>query len=241
MLTFCAEQNYHKLFSIAVEENAVTLLANPPKTKVSVRNVLAVLKLLYPIIVVHSHIQITVIPDSLTKELSAENATIGKELFDGHLPSLAKAIVQHPALIGLVFELFTDQISSECNSLCRRGPDIVPSLFRNYPAPQLVDFKWQQCIDELQCTAPRLLQVLTAITSKNDKRNTVKQGSAHFPGVCTAVAVTLKERNREISGIQSLVSILLMMSGVDKKVCNFLCIVNNSDLFVIVCCRYIHD
>ena len=159
----------------------------------------------------------------LTKELRTDDAAIGKALSDGHLPTLAKAIINHPTLAGHVFELLTDQISSECNLLCRRGLEIS-SLFRKFPVSQLPEFKWQQCIDELQSSAPRMLQILTAISTKNDNRNTVKQGSAHFPGVCVALAVILKERNREMCGIQSLVSILLMMSGVEKKVCYFFCI-----------------
>lgn len=157
---------------------------------------------------------------SLTKELSTEDAVIGKELFDGHLPTLAKAIVNYPALAEHVFDLFIDLMSSECNSLCRhtRGQEAL-FLFRKIPVSQLPEFKWQKCIEELQSAAPHILQVLIAIASKNDKRNTVKQGSAHFPGICIALAVILKERNREMCGIQSLVSVLLMMSGVNKKVC----------------------
>ena len=97
------------------------------------------------------------------------------------------------------------------------------------------ELKWDQCIEELRSSAPLLLEVLTAVVSQNDNRNAQKCGAAHFPGICLAVAAILKERNREMCGVQSIVSLILMASGVDKKVCivcmqsalicDFMCIV----------------
>ena len=56
--------------------------------------------------------------------------------------------------------------------------------------------------------APLLLQFLV---------NKKKGESAHYLSILMAVAVILKERNREMCGVQSLISLLLFASRVDKQ------------------------
>lgn len=151
------------------------------------------------------------------KELLDEEAKIGRVLAGGYTPSLARAIIRHRSLSCCVFDLFMKQISTECDCLCRRGMSVA-SIFRKIPVSQLNQFKWESCIEELKTTAPLLLQMLTTMVGKNDARNMQKRDTAHYPGICFAVAVILKERSREMCGLQSLVSLLLMASGVEKKV-----------------------
>jgi len=43
---------------------------------------------------------------------------------------------------------------------------------------------------------------------------------AHYPGICITVAVFLKERNWEMCGMQSLIS-LLYSSHIEKQIINF--------------------
>ena len=150
-----------------------------------------------------------------TKELTSDDAKVGRALASGNLPSLAKAVMKHQALAKLIIAQITNKVDNECNSLCQRS---VPSIFRKVPVSQMPEFKWEQCVEELRKSAPLMLQILTTITSKNDTRNKSKRGSTHYPGVCFACAVLLKERNREMCGIQSIVSLFLMVSGVEKKV-----------------------
>ena len=77
---------------------------------------------------------------------------------------------------------------------------------------------WIGCTDELQRKAPVLLRVFSKIVSSNDHRNQQKCGDRHLPGICTAIAVLLKERNREMNGIQRMVSLVLFTSRVQKQV-----------------------
>ena len=65
---------------------------------------------------------------------------------------------------------------------------------------------------------PTLLQLLTAVVGVNDDRNTSKKGEQHHPGVCTAMAILFKERNREMCGIQTFISLVMFSSHVPKKV-----------------------
>jgi len=72
-------------------------------------------------------------------------------------------------------------------------------------------------IYDLSLKAPTLLHVLSSIVSYSDHRNK-KANSAHHPGLCMTVVILLKERNREVCGVQSLLSLLLYSSHVDKQV-----------------------
>ena len=69
---------------------------------------------------------------------------------------------------------------------------------------------------ELQAKAPTLLRVLSTIGAHNDHRNQKKCGSM--------ASVVLKERNREMCGLQSIMSLLLFASRVDKVVSIYACV-----------------
>ena len=100
----------------------------------------------------------------------------------------------------------------------------TPSLFRKINVQEMAAFSWGKCIRELQSTAPVLLQLLLGIVSHSDHRNQEKLGERHYPGICMAVATLLKERNRQMSGIQTFLSLVLFSSLVDKQVgqCKYL-------------------
>ena len=149
--------------------------------------------------------------------LSDEVMKLGSALADGHLPSIAKAIVGHTILSELVFTLFVEKIDAECSTLCRRSA-VPPSLFRKVPVSQLSNFNWKSILDELAVKAPLFLQVLIKIACHGDYRNKKKVNSAHYPSIAMAAAVILKERNREMCGVQSLLSLLLFTSRVHKQV-----------------------
>ena len=120
--------------------------------------------------------------------LSDEEAKLGRTLAGGHIPSLAKAVLQYSALQEEVFLQFLNLIDEECCKLCEKKD---PSPFRKIPVSELSAFQWEQFIDELRLKAPMLLRILQAISSR--KQNS---GSLHYPGICMASAVLLKERNR---------------------------------------------
>lgn len=124
--------------------------------------------------------------------LSEQESKIGRALAGGHLPSFARAVVSHDHLCELVFSLILDRVDAESDTVCKRLP---PSLFRKIPVSQLGQLEWKSCIDELHATAPSLLKIFAKITSHSDSRNMKKVDSAHFPGICVAAAVILKERN----------------------------------------------
>ena len=100
--------------------------------------------------------------------------------------------------------IFKQKIGSECGALCQRLSD---SLFRSIPVTELSGFTWESLILHLKVKAPTLFEMFTSIVSYSDHRNSIKTGFKHYPGICAAVAVLLKERNREMCGVQSIVSV----------------------------------
>lgn len=168
-----------------------------------------------------------------------EESSLGRALAGGHIPSVAKAIVKHSALREAVFLLFLDELDAECSKLCKRSK---LSAFRKLPVSKMSEFEWKVLIDELSSKAPMMLQILCTLTSANDHRNKHKSGSIHQPGICMAASVILKERNREMCGVQSLISLLLFSSHTNKQVrCVHTIIHLSIMLFCLQTCRYIHN
>ena len=148
-----------------------------------------------------------------------ELARLGRALAGGHLPTIAKAVFAHDGLRELVLLKLLDTIDSECSVLCRRNAS-SQSPFRKVPVDAMEGHQWSNCIHELESKAPTMLKVFSIICTRNDHRNQHKCGDSHHPGICMAVAAILKERNREMCGIQSLISLVLFTSRVEKKVNN---------------------
>ena len=105
-----------------------------------------------------------------------------------------------------IIKLLLRELNEECTNLCRKTST---SPFHTIPADHLANFKWKDMVNDLQLKAPLLFTVLHSIVSRNDHRNAVKVGAAHYPGICSAAVILLKERNREMCGLQSLISLLM--------------------------------
>ena len=154
-------------------------------------------------------------PTPYSIQLSADLARVGRALAGGHLPTIVRAIFSHEGLRHLVELKLLDILTNECSTLCRRKAD-PPSPFRRFEVSQLAGFKWSVFIQDLQVNAPTLLKVFSTIASHSDHRNDRKQGDRHYPGICMAVSTILKE---EMCGIQTILSLLLFTSRVQKQVC----------------------
>ena len=156
------------------------------------------------------------LPTPYTTELPAELSKIGRALAGGHMPTIAKAVFSYVPLKEELMLKVMDTVSSECGELCRKGPT-NSSCFRNIPLEKMAEFEWAKCIDDLKKKAPTLLRLFSTIVQHNDHRNASKHGDRHNPGISMAVAVLLKERNREMCGLQSLIALLLFKGQAHKK------------------------
>ena len=147
----------------------------------------------------------------------------------GHAQSAASAVMEMKEVKDCIYNSFVNHLSEECCTLCERKDSTV-SLFRSIPVTALANSKWEDFIEELQSKAPLLLQAFTSVVSVYDHRNTVKVGSVHYRGICAAIAVLLKERSREMCGLQSLVSVLMYSVHCEKQVNMF----SSSSVFILL-------
>ena len=130
---------------------------------------------------------------------------------------MARAVFAHSTLREQVLLKVLDLIDSECAALCRKAGTDDQSPFRRLPLEKLEEFKWDTYIQELQCRGPFLLRLFSTLVKHNDHRNKTKKGLAHTPGICMSIAALLKERNREMTGVQTYVS-LVLFNHVQKHV-----------------------
>lgn len=154
----------------------------------------------------------------VTVPMSSNFEKLGRALAGGNIHTICRAIFSHPSLREEVTTRVSRIVDSECASLCSRSVKPV-SLFRSMTLDEAEMFSWSQAIDELEAKAPTLFSILKTAVVHSSRRNKHKTGDMHFPGLCTSVAILMKERNREMCGIQSYVSTALFSSHIQKKVC----------------------
>ena len=83
---------------------------------------------------------------------------------------------------------------------------------------KLEDFSFSFLIEEIKQHAPLLLKIFTTIVTHLDKRKMTSIDGRHDGGIVMALAILLKDRNREMVGMQTVVSLLLFPSRVQKTV-----------------------
>lgn len=148
--------------------------------------------------------------------LGPAESKIARALLGRHAESIAKAVMGQDDLREAIIIVLLMQLNQECTNLCKSSNG---SPFHRIPVDKLADFKWRDVVANLQLNAPLLFTLFYTIVSRNDNRNVVKVGAAHYPGICSAIASLLKERNRKMCGIQSLVSLLMYSCHAEKQVC----------------------
>ena len=148
-----------------------------------------------------------------TRTLGNLEGKVARHLLGGYAPSIAKAVMAMEDVRKCLFNLFLITLNDECNQICQHTQK---SVFRKMSTAEVMDFKWSLLINELKSKSPLLYSILSSIATRNDGRNAIKVGVAHYPGICTAAAVI--ERNREMCGLQSLLSLLMYSCHCEKKV-----------------------
>lgn len=151
-------------------------------------------------------------------QLEGAEGRLAQTLLGENASSIAKAALAISGVREAIIQVLLGDMEDECRKLCRKKPTCT--LFRKYPVDKLAEFKWMDLINELKCDAPLLLDIISSLVSHSDSRNKTKAGPAHYPGICSTVAVLLKERNREMCGLQSQISLLMYSCHCEKQVCH---------------------
>ena len=130
---------------------------------------------------------------------------IGRALAGGNLESI---ILNHSDLNHIVMKV-TDMLDTECSVLCRKEASGM-SLFPKMTFDQMSQFTWSVLVDELQRKAPQFFS-----NCRTQLSVTVIRGinsSMVLPTIQQYAATILKERNREMVGLQTIVSLMLLKS-----------------------------
>lgn len=140
-------------------------------------------------------------------------SNICASLINNDMDSVADKMFQNQELKNLMLDKVCKCIDEECMAICSRND---ASIFRKYDTLRM-NFEWSEYASELKDKAPALYRVLCKVVCHSDKRNK-RPLSHHNPGMCTAAAILLKERNREMNGLQTVISLLLFSSNTHKQV-----------------------
>ena len=149
-------------------------------------------------------------------QLGSAEGKLTRALVGGDAVSIAKAALSVEGVRETVTIQLLRTLNQECSKLCKMQP--TSSRFRKIQVDRLADFKWADMIAELERDAPLLLKIINCVVARNDGRDKCKVGTVRYPGICTAVAVMLKERNREMCGLQSMLSLLMYSCHCEKQV-----------------------
>ena len=148
------------------------------------------------------------------KTLGEEEGRVARALAGGHASSIASAVMKIPDVKKELHIHFLNSINRECTELCKKD-----TLFRGIPADQIASFRWEVFMDELESKSPLLLDILTVAATRVINRNQGSPKTNKYPGMVTAAAVLLKQRNREMVAIPSVVSLLMYRGYCQKQVC----------------------
>lgn len=152
-----------------------------------------------------------------SEQLGVAEGKLARALLGGDATSIGKAALAMNDVREAIITLLLGTLNRECSKLCRKTE---PVSFRKLPVEKLANFKWEDVMAELEHDAPLLLKIVHCLVARNDRRNKCKVGAAHYPGICAAVSVLLKERDREMCGLQSLISLLMYSCHCEKQVHN---------------------
>lgn len=139
---------------------------------------------------------------------------VARTLVDGNAPAIADAVMKMDAVREELFKSFLKLINIECSELCQKRQ----SPFRKIPVDKIPQFQWEHFIEDLELKSPLLLRVLITAVTRIDYRYQHIPETAKFPGIVSAAALLLKQRNREMCGMASVVSLLMYACHCEKKV-----------------------
>ena len=168
-------------------------------------------------------IQITMSsPKTVTIEVDEHLQNLHQALDGGNIQSIAKAALSHSSLRDQLVEGVIQILDNECSVLGSASAQSI-SLFQRVPIDNVESLSSKEAVSELQKKSPILFRLFKMIVGHSDHRNLHKSGESHYPGMCMATAILLKERNTRMGGIQSFLSLILFICRVSKKV-SVLCV-----------------
>lgn len=150
------------------------------------------------------------------KEMHDEIGDIVKYLGLGLYTTACKLVMISPKLSELVKGLVIKEMDHELEELCRQKSN---SILRQTKATELLDFKTEKFIKEIEEKTPLLNQALKSICCSNNKK---RSSTCNTPNPCvkaTVAATILRERCPEMSAMAYRTGLVLRHAGAGGMVC----------------------
>ena len=112
-----------------------------------------------------------------------------------------------------VKDLFLQEIDSQSKRLCVRSRTTSVLLMSRKDNKELKNFSWLKILSVMKENAPDVLDFISTIAAP-----TVKQDGQQIPPICMTYALMMHTRWRELSLCQKIVSVILGVGHVTKKV-----------------------
>lgn len=135
---------------------------------------------------------------------------LGKAIARKSYTTIARCIFKLPKVLSKLVKGISQLLVKEIKELCS---DKFNSIMRESSEHALKHFSWQSIWGEAECKAPTLLEILVACFRY------ARSGKRHIKAtICTVIAMMCKCRNKLMSQVQSVLSVLLHTSHVSKEV-----------------------
>ena len=125
---------------------------------------------------------------------------LGKALARGSgYKSIADAVMDSAALRKAVEDRLCSDVNIECKRLCSKAN---PTLLRTATKDSVLNFSWRAIGQEIREKSPLFYRLLLASADpKSLSKSSDPETTERYPGICTAAAVLLKNRDKGISTI----------------------------------------
>ena len=133
------------------------------------------------------------------------------EIIKGSPTYLAKTVMEIPQLKKCLTVLFLEDVNEKCKKLCIEKPSVL--RISREQQRNLADFKWITVLREMKERAPEVLNMSMAIAAP-----CIKTDNSQVAPICTAFGILMHTRNRELSLIQKLNSVVIGAGNATKKV-----------------------
>lgn len=149
-----------------------------------------------------------------TGELPKDLHWLGKALACGSdFKTIAGAAMNCPGLKKAIEDYICLEVNDKCKKLCSKKD---ASLLRSATKDSIFNFSWETVVKELADKAPFFHCLLLA--SVNPKSLSQSRNTERCPGVCAAATILLKNRDKGMTLVPYVISMILKVGRTSKKV-----------------------
>ena len=153
-------------------------------------------------------------PFSATLDNTTE--AIGKNLARKRYKAFCKAVLKHPRLCKTMPLEIGNLVRTECANLSSQK---IPSSFsHNRGKSDIGGFTWDAIALDLQTGVPIFYAVLVPAADRQWTRKAESPSPKCVPALGMAAAILLKSRNKQLSAVQTMISLVLNAGHVSSQV-----------------------